>query len=462
MTREETHPAPCWPSPWATRLASGRRSSSRRWPIPRSRRPCRLLVIGDRRILERAAGFPGIPCPPVEIVGDPARGRYQPGWLTLLDLANALPEECPVGQISAAAGRAAVEYVFAACDLATAGAAAAVVTAPLNKAAMNLAGYHYAGHTELLAERTGATRVSMLLVGPKLRVMHVSTHVSLEEAIRRVTRQRVEEVIEMADHSCRALGIAKPRIAVAGLNPHASEGGLFGDQEQREIVPAVEAARRRGLMVSDPQPPDTVFLRAVRGEFDIVVAMYHDQGHIPIKLLAFDDGVNVSIGLPIIRTSVDHGTAFDIAGSGAAREDSLLAAIQVALQMVQARDAAVNPTGPARNRREINIPYGDGQVVVDGATGQPAVGPLTGCHAALPRPGGRNSPRPGAAHRRAASVQGRPRRPAGGDRRGRPDPPDPGEPGHPDPAGRAEPGRGGRRAGDRADRPGHPPADDAG
>jgi 4-hydroxythreonine-4-phosphate dehydrogenase len=154
-----------------------------------------------------------------------------------------------------------------------------------------------------------------------------------------VTKERVEEVIDLAYHSCQALGIAAPRIAVAGLNPHASEGGLFGDQEAREIIPAVASARARGLNVSDPLPPDTVFLRTVKGEFDIVVAMYHDQGHIPMKLLAFDSGVNVSIGLPIIRTSVDHGTAFDIAGTGRAREESLLAAIEVAVRMAQAREA---------------------------------------------------------------------------------------------------------------------------
>jgi 4-hydroxythreonine-4-phosphate dehydrogenase len=202
---------------------------------------------------------------------------------------------------------------------------------------MNLAGYHYAGHTELLADRTGAEKVSMLLTGPKLRVVHVSTHVALSEAIRRVTSQRVEEVIDLAQHSCQALGIAHPRIAVAGLNPHASEGGLFGDQEVREIQPAIERARARGLQVTDPQPPDTVFLRAVKGDYDIVVAMYHDQGHIPMKLLAFDSGVNVSMGLPIIRTSVDHGTAFDIAGTGKAREESMLEALKVAVQMAQAR-----------------------------------------------------------------------------------------------------------------------------
>jgi 4-hydroxythreonine-4-phosphate dehydrogenase len=161
--------------------------------------------------------------------------------------------------------------------------------------------------------------------------------VALEEAIRRVTRARVGEVIELAQAACLALGIARPRIAVAGLNPHASEEGLFGSQEAAEILPAVQAAHAVGLDVTGPLPPDTVFLRAARGQFDIVVAMYHDQGHIPMKLLAFDSGVNVSLGLPVIRTSVDHGTAFDIAGTGQASEASLLAAIEVAVQMVRAR-----------------------------------------------------------------------------------------------------------------------------
>jgi len=294
---------------------------------------CRPVVIGDSRILERAAQFTGLHRLTIEHLHDPAHGRYAAGTLPVIDLNNASPEDCPVGKISNAAGKAAVEYVFKACDLALAKQVDAVVTAPLNKAAMNLAGFHYAGHTELLAERTHAGKVSMLLVGPSLRVVHVSTHVALDEAIRRVRRERVEEVIDLAQRSCLALGISSPRIAVAGLNPHAGEGGLFGDQETREIVPAVQAARTRGLNVSDPQPPDTVFLRATRGEFDIVVAMYHDQGHIPMKLLGFDEGVNVSIGLPIIRTSVDHGTAFDIAGSGRASERSLLAAIEVAVQM---------------------------------------------------------------------------------------------------------------------------------
>jgi 4-phospho-D-threonate 3-dehydrogenase / 4-phospho-D-erythronate 3-dehydrogenase len=303
---------------------------------------CRPLLIGDRRILERAAGWLG-PLPQFDVVVDPAHGAYQPGRVTLLDLENAAPDRIPVGEESAAAGAAAVAYVFRACDLAVAGKVDAVVTAPLNKAAMHLAGYEYAGHTELLTERTGAERVSMLLIGPNLRIVHVSTHVALAEAIARVTPRRVEDVIQIAHDACRALGIARPRIAVAGLNPHASEGGIFGNEEAERIQPAIDAARARGLDVSDPQPPDTVFLRATKGAYDVVVAQYHDQGHVPMKLLAFDTGVNVSYGLPIIRTSVDHGTAFDIAGKGIAEESSLLAAIDVALQMVHARNADTAP-----------------------------------------------------------------------------------------------------------------------
>ena len=302
---------------------------------------CRPLVVGDQGVLDRAAAWLGIRPRYELLVGDSGCGRFERGTAPLLDLANVALADAPVGQVSAGAGRAAVEYVTRACDLALARQVDAVVTAPLNKEAMHRAGFLYPGHTELLAERTGAERVSMLLVGPDLRVVHVSTHVSLEEAIRRVTPARVLEVIEMAYSSCQALGIPAPRIAVAGLNPHASENGLFGAQEEKKIRPAIAAARARGWTVSDPQPPDTVFLRTTRGEFDIVVAMYHDQGHIPMKLLAFDSGVNVSIGLPIIRTSVDHGTAFDIAGTGRASEESMLAAIRVAVQMVAARRADV-------------------------------------------------------------------------------------------------------------------------
>ncbi|MEM7031578.1 MAG: 4-hydroxythreonine-4-phosphate dehydrogenase PdxA [Chloroflexota bacterium] len=299
---------------------------------------CRPLIIGDRRILHRASTWLEGNDLIFETVDNPAQGRYHPGTISIFDLENADPAICQPGKVKAESGQAAVDYVFRACDLAMSGDTDGIVTAPLNKEAMNLAGHTFAGHTELLTERTNAEKVSMLLVGPQLRIVHVSTHVSLAEAIKRVTKQRVEEVINLAQQSCLTLGIAEPRIAIAGLNPHASEGGLFGNNEETEIVPAIDAARAQGLNVSSPQPPDTVFLRATKGEFDIVVAMYHDQGHIPMKLLAFDSGVNVSMGLPIIRTSVDHGTAFDIAGTGKASESSMLAAIEVAVKMVKARN----------------------------------------------------------------------------------------------------------------------------
>jgi len=304
---------------------------------------CRPLVIGCESILKRAMTALRMPSPfNIEFISDASLGAYLTGTIPLLNLNNITPSNSPLGEVSAASGRAAVEYVCTACDLAMTGQVDAIVTAPLNKEAMNLAGFHYAGHTELLAERSGAKKVTMLLTGGALRVVHVSTHVSLEEAIRKVTRNRVEEVIDLAQTACQALGIEKPRIAVAGLNPHASEEGLFGSQEADEIIPAILAARARGLTVSGPLPPDTVFLRAAQGQFDIVVAMYHDQGHIPMKLLAFDSGVNVSLGLPIIRTSVDHGTAFDIAGTGKASAASLLAAVAIAVQMVHARSSTGN------------------------------------------------------------------------------------------------------------------------
>ncbi|MBZ0303547.1 MAG: 4-hydroxythreonine-4-phosphate dehydrogenase PdxA, partial [Anaerolineae bacterium] len=242
------------------------------------------------------------------------------------------------GEVSALAGKASVEYIQRATQMALDGNLAAIVTAPINKEAINLGGYHYAGHTELLKDLTQARHVSMMLVSSRLRVLHVSTHVALREACDRVKKERVLTVIRLAHLSMKLLGIDNPRVAVAGLNPHASEGGLFGHEEATEIVPAVQAACDLNIDASGPWPPDTVFLQAVKGRFDVVVAMYHDQGHIPMKLLGFDEGVNVSVGLPIIRTSVDHGTAFDIVGQGIASETSLIAAIELAAQMAAARE----------------------------------------------------------------------------------------------------------------------------
>jgi 4-phospho-D-threonate 3-dehydrogenase / 4-phospho-D-erythronate 3-dehydrogenase len=298
---------------------------------------CRPLVIGDTRILRRDIDAFGMAGVRPRVVADAHEASGEPGRIDVLDLGNADPEECSWGKISAAAGRAAVEYVLRGVELAQAGAVDAIVTAPLNKEAMQKAGFNWAGHTELLAERTGSERVTMMLTSREIRVLHVSTHVSLREAINRVTEARVYEVIHLARQGLGSLGIMRPRIAVAGLNPHAGEGGLFGDEESKVIAPAIERTRADGLLVTGPLPPDTVFWRARQGEFDGVIAMYHDQGHIPMKLMGFDEGVNVSIGLPIIRTSVDHGTAFDIAGRGIARHASMVEALRVAAQMARAR-----------------------------------------------------------------------------------------------------------------------------
>jgi 4-hydroxythreonine-4-phosphate dehydrogenase len=215
-------------------------------------------------------------------------------------------------------------------ELVASGKADGLVTAPLSKEAIRLAGHPWPGHTEMLADLTGTAEVRMLLVAGSLRVIHVSTHRSLRAAIDAATRARVQLTIEMAAGAGRLLGFERPRIGVAGLNPHAGEGGLFGDEEEREIAPAVAAARAAGAEVSGPHPADTLFWRAAQGEFDLVVAMYHDQGHIPVKLAGFDEGVNITLGLPFLRTSVDHGTAFDIAGKGVARWQSMAAAIRMA------------------------------------------------------------------------------------------------------------------------------------
>jgi 4-hydroxythreonine-4-phosphate dehydrogenase len=216
-----------------------------------------------------------------------------------------------------------------AVELVQAGAYDGLVTAPLNKEAIRLAGFSWPGHTELLADLARVADVRMLLVTDRLRVVHVTTHRSLRGAIEAATRDRVLRTIELGAEGMRRLGVERPRVAVAGLNPHAGEGGLFGDEELREIGPAVAVARSAGIDATGPLPPDTVFWRASGGEFDLVVAMYHDQGHIPVKLSGFDEGVNVTLGLPFPRASVDHGTAFDIAGQGVARWQSMAAAIRV-------------------------------------------------------------------------------------------------------------------------------------
>ena len=238
------------------------------------------------------------------------------------------------GQVTAVSGEAAYRYVEKAVQLNLDGDISVIVTAPLNKAAMHMAGHKYDGHTELLAHLTGAKSSFMLLAGPKLSAIHVTTHTSLKNAAERPSTQRVLDTIRIGNEHFKNIGISKPRIAVAGLNPHCGEGGLFGSEESDRIAPAIELARGEGIDAVGPISGDTVFYRALKGEFDLVVAQYHDQGHIPTKLIAFDETVNVSLGLPIYRTSVDHGTAFDIAWKGIANNTNMKAAISYALKMV--------------------------------------------------------------------------------------------------------------------------------
>ncbi len=237
------------------------------------------------------------------------------------------------GKESPAGGEAAYRYVEAAVKLSLAGKIAVIVTAPLNKAAMHSAGHHFDGHTELLAHLTGAKSSFMLLAGDKLNAIHVTTHMSLRNAAERPTIERVVATIRAGHQHFRELGVENPRIAVAGLNPHCGEGGIFGNEEIERIAPAIAIAQKEGIDVKGPISGDTVFYRALKGEFDLVVAQYHDQGHIPTKLIAFDETVNVSLGLPIRRTSVDHGTAFDIAWKGKANNVNMKAAIAYARKM---------------------------------------------------------------------------------------------------------------------------------
>ncbi|MGB6241951.1 MAG: 4-hydroxythreonine-4-phosphate dehydrogenase PdxA [Castellaniella sp.] len=255
------------------------------------------------------------------------------GVIGVLNRWQALPADLPVGRPDPRAGRGAYEYLCHAIDDAQAGLLRALVTAPLHKGAMHADGIDFPGHTEILAERTGTTDYAMMLANDELRVLLVTIHIALADVPAAINQAAEARAIRLAQLACRQSGIARPRIAVAGLNPHAGEGGVFGNEEARHILPAIEQARAEGLDVSGPWPGDTIFMRARQGEFDVVVAQYHDQGLIPVKYLGLDEGVNVTVGLPFVRTSVDHGTAFDIAGKGLADPASLRAALRMALRM---------------------------------------------------------------------------------------------------------------------------------
>lgn len=296
------------------------------------------LLVGDPAIFRRAAQMIG-----AELNFAPLdNADAATGCVAVAVVAAPIDADIPDGEISASAGDMAFRCIATAVELVQSGRAGVIVTAPLNKAALHAAGHYYDGHTGMLAALTGAPSSFMLLASEHLSTLHVSTHVSLREAIDQVTPERIIATVEAGHEHLKSLGMANPRIAVAGLNPHCGEGGIFGDEDTRFITPAVETLQARGFEVSGPISADTVFFRASQGEFDLVVAQYHDQGHIPVKLIAFDTTVNVSLGLPIRRTSVDHGTAFDIAWQGRADATNMGAAIAYAHRLVAGMVAGAN------------------------------------------------------------------------------------------------------------------------
>ncbi len=300
----------------------------------------RPLVVCDLEVIRRAIAL----CAPslgVNPVSDPGDGKYRHGIIDVLDMKNVDPESFIYGKVSQQSGKASFEYVEKVIRLAMDGKVDATVTGPINKEAIQRAGFKFAGHTEIYAHFTGSSNYAMMLADHNFRVVHVSTHVSMLEAIKRVTKQRVFDTILLADKALKNMGIVKPRIAVNGLNPHAGENGLFGSEELDHILPAIEQARAMRIDADGPHPPDTIFPKMKGGQYDIVVCMYHDQGHIPTKLGGFRyndktktwegmSGVNITLGLPIIRVSVDHGTAFDKAGEGTANPESMVQAIEYA------------------------------------------------------------------------------------------------------------------------------------
>jgi 4-hydroxythreonine-4-phosphate dehydrogenase len=305
---------------------------------------CRPVIIGDANVIEKAKEYVKIKNLQINSISDISEAKFQYGIIDIYDMKLVEMDKLELGKVSKIAGNAAFEYVKKVIELALEGKIDATVTNALNKEAINLAGHHYSGHTEIYADFTKTKKYTMMLAHENLRVVHVSTHVSLREACERCKKERIYDVIKIAEDACKKLGIKEPKIGVAGLNPHCGENGLFGTEEIEEIIPAIEKAQKEGINVFGPIPPDTIFSKARGGWYDIVVAMYHDQGHIPLKVIGFVynqeknkweavAGVNITLGLPIIRSSVDHGTAFDQAGTGMANELSLINAIDYAIKL---------------------------------------------------------------------------------------------------------------------------------
>ncbi len=291
------------------------------------------VVVGCAATLRRIMAMKITPQAELRVINSVAEAHFAPGVINVLDEPLADPDALQPGKVQAIAGDLAYRCVKRAAELALAGEVHAIATAPLNKEAMHTAGHMYPGHTELLAKLTNSKDYAMVLYTDKLKVIHVSTHIALRKFLDTLNQPRIETVIGIANTFLKRVGYEKPRIAVAGVNPHAGENGLFGDEEINIVTPAVKAMQAEGVEVFGPCPPDTVFLQCNEGLYDMVVAMYHDQGHIPLKLLGFHDGVNITAGLPFIRTSADHGTAFDIAWTGKAKSDSMAISIQLAMQL---------------------------------------------------------------------------------------------------------------------------------
>jgi len=296
------------------------------------RQRARLVVVGDVATLQKAAQGLGADVSRVRAVASPAEATNQPGTIEVIQAGPSLAH-VPPGQLHADAGAGSVRFVTTACALARNGEIDGIVTPPLNKAAMHLAGHKWPGHTELLAHEFGVKTYSLVLSAGDLYIFHATTHVSLRQAIQDVTPQRMRAVLRLAGAFARALGRADRPVAVAGLNPHAGENGIFGTEDAEILAPAVAEANAAGILAAGPIPADALLPQAVRGKWDFVIACYHDQGHAPFKSVYGDDGVNITVGLPVVRVSVDHGTAFDIAGKGIAREDSLVLAAERAAQL---------------------------------------------------------------------------------------------------------------------------------
>ncbi|MCI0846421.1 MAG: 4-hydroxythreonine-4-phosphate dehydrogenase PdxA, partial [Chloroflexi bacterium] len=299
---------------------------------PRVYSSCRPLVIGNSYAIRQAVKLTGLSLQ-VNEVDDPATAGNDPGVVDMIDIHNLNPEDITVGQISPACGKAAMEWVTKAGELALAGVVEGLATAPLNKEAASLAGYQSIGHMELLQELTGAGTVATMLMAKNLRVIHLTTHRSLRLACDYVKKDRILDFLQLTHDSFVQWGFPRPAIGVAALNPHGSDGGLLGSEEAEEIAPAVAAARERGIDAVGPVPADVVFHQAIQGRYAAVLAMFHDQGHIPVKVYGFEDSITANLGLPFVRTSVDHGTAFDIAGQGIASHTSMLEAIRLAVAL---------------------------------------------------------------------------------------------------------------------------------